>query len=347
MAVYTEVSDDELTAFIAGHGLGELRSFKGIAEGVENTNYMVETALPSEGQGSACEGASAGSGIDAAAGAATRRFILTIYEKRVRREDLPFFLGLMEHLAAKGIACPVPVRDREGAQVVDLAGRPAAIVTFLDGLSVRRCEPRHCELVGEALARFHLAGLDYPIRRANALGPEGWRPLFDHFAGRANEVQTGLGEAIESELSELLPRWPTDLPRGVIHADLFPDNVFFLGGRLSGIIDFYFACNDWLAYDIAICLNAWCFEPDFSFNVTKSRALLAGYESVRPLQAGERAAMPLLARGAALRFLLTRSHDWLMTPKTALVAPHDPGDYLRRLRFHQRVSSAGAYGLEG
>ena len=330
MAVYTEVSDEALAGFIAEHGLGELRSFKGIAEGVENTNYMVETAHPS---------------------GAARRYILTIYEKRVRRQDLPFFLGLMEHLAAKGIACPLPVRDSHGAQVVELEGRPAAIVTFLDGLSLRRPEPQHCALVGAAMARLHLAALDYPLTRANALGPDGWRPLYDRFAARAGEVQPGLETAIESELADLLPRWPQSqpkgsLPRGVIHADLFPDNVFFLGGRLSGIIDFYFACNDWLAYDIAICLNAWCFEPDFSFNVTKSQALLEGYESVRPLEPAERAALPVLARGAALRFLLTRAHDWLMTPKTALVAPHDPNDYLRRLRFHQRVASVRDYGLE-
>ena len=325
MAVYTQVSDEELAGFIAEHGLGELRSFKGIAEGVENTNYMVETAHPS---------------------GHARRFILTIYEKRVKLEDLPFFLGLMEHLAARGIDCPLPVRDRHGAQVVELSGRPAAIVTFLDGLSVRRPERQHCALAGEALARLHLAGLDYAVPRPNALGPDGWRPLYERFKDRAGEIQPGLDAVIEAELDWLLPRWPTDLPRGVIHADLFPDNVFFLGGRLSGIIDFYFACNDWLAYDIAICLNAWCFEPDFSFNVTKGQALLEGYESVRPLDAGERAALPVLARGAAMRFLLTRAHDWLTTPTTALVAPHNPGDYLRRLRFHQRVASPRDYGLE-
>ena len=325
MAVYTEVSDDELSAFIMGHGLGELRSFKGIAEGVENTNYMVETMRPGEQSG---------------------RFILTIYEKRVRREDLPFFLGLLEHLAAKGIDCPVPVRDRAGAQVVDLSGRPAAIVTFLDGLSVKRVDGTHCSLLGEALARLHLAALDYPGQRANALGPDGWRPLFDEFAARADEVQSGLAATIERELSDLLPRWPSLLPRGVIHADLFPDNVFFLGGRVSGIIDFYFACNDWLAYDLAICLNAWCFDADFSFNVTRGRALFEGYQRVRSLQPQELAAMPVLARGAALRFLLTRTHDWLMTPTSALVAPHDPTDYLHRLRFHQRVESISAYGLD-
>ena len=320
MAVYTEVSDDDLARFVAGHGLGELRSCKGIAEGVENTNYMIETAKG--------------------------RFILTLYEKRVNAQDLPFFLGLMEHLAARGISCPLPVRNENGRHVAELAGRPAAIVTFLDGVSVRRPNARHCALVGEALARLHLAGRDFALTRANALGPAGWRPLFDGFAADADRVLDGLRDVIEGELTALVPAWPRDLPAGVIHADLFPDNVFFLGDRLSGVIDFYFACNDSLAYDVAISLNAWCFELDYSFNHTKGQALLRGYQSVRRLEAAERDALPLLARGAALRFLLTRAHDWLLTPKDALVAPHNPADYLRRLRFHQQVATAAAYGLE-
>ena len=321
MAVYTEVSDEALAGFMAGHGLGELRSCKGIAEGVENTNYMVETEKG--------------------------RFILTLFEKRIDPRDLPFYLGLMEHLASKGIDCPLPVRDGHGQHSAELAGRPAAIVTFLNGLSVRRPEPRHCALVGEALARLHLAASDFRLTRTNALGPDGWRPLFARFADRADDVLCGLQAEIEAALADIVPRWPTSLPYGVIHADLFPDNVFFLANRLSGIIDFYFACNDWLAYDVAICLNAWCFEPDFSFNVTKGQALLKGYHGIRPLEPAERQALPLLARGAALRFLLTRAHDWLMTPKNALVAPHDPADYLRRLRFHSRVRAASEYGLEG
>ena len=320
MAVYTEVQDDALARFIDSYGLGEVTSCKGIAEGVENTNYLVQTTKG--------------------------RFILTLYEKRVQREDLPFFLGLMEHLAKAGITCPTPVRDLGGTMLRELSGRPAALVTFLDGLSIRRPQADHCYAVGQALARLHLAGQNYDIRRVNALGPGGWGSLFARFEDRADEVSPGLRADIASELAELLPNWPAALPSGVIHADLFPDNVFFRGNDLSGLIDFYFACNDFLAYDIAVSLNAWCFEPDFSFNITKGRALIRGYRSVRELDAAERSALPILARGAALRFLLTRAHDWLHTSKDALVMPHNPIDYLKRLRFHRTIHSASEYGLE-
>jgi homoserine kinase type II len=320
MAVYTEVSDEELATFIAGYGLGELMSFKGIAEGVENTNYFIHTT-----QGP---------------------FILTLYEKRVMREDLPFFLGLMEHLARRGVSCPTPVRDLQGRNLKELAGRPAALVTFLEGFWVRRPTAMHCAAVGRALAELHMGGEGFALKRANALGLAGWRPLFLRFAKRAGEIAPGLGDLIESELETLEAQWPKGLVEGVIHADLFPDNVFFLGDKLSGLIDFYFACNDALAYDIAVCLNAWCFEKDLSFNITKGRAFLRGYGEVRPLTAPERAAMPTLARGAALRFLLTRAYDWLNTPRDALVSPKNPLEYVRRLRFHQGARGIADYGLE-
>lgn len=320
MAVYTEVPDDELAGFIASYGLGELISFKGIAEGVENSNYLVVTT---DGQ-----------------------FILTLYEKRVAPEDLPFFLGLMEHLAGEGFACPTPLRDLEGRNLRELCGRPAALVSFLEGLWVKRPKPQHCLMAGAALAELHLAGQSFRMRRENALGPRGWPPLFDRFRDRANEISPGLTETIANELEVLEPIWPQGLPDGIIHADLFPDNLFFLGGEVSGVIDFYFACNDLLAYDVAVCLNAWCFEPDLSFNLTKGRALLKGYQTVRQLEASEIAALPTMCRGAALRFLLTRSYDWFNTAPDAFVKPHDPLQYLRRLRFHQTVESASGYGLE-
>ena len=319
MAVYTEVSDDDLVRFLEGYPLGTLLSCKGIAEGVENTNYLVRTEKGP--------------------------FILTLYERRVNRDDLPFFLGLMEHLARNGLSCPTPVRDRNGAMLQELAGRPAALVTFLDGVWIRRPRVEHCAAVGKALAEFHLAGRGFDIRRENALGLAGWRPLYERFSDRADEIFSGLGAMIEAELALLEANWPRDIPQGVIHADLFPDNVFFIGDRLSGLIDFYFACNDALAYDLAICLNAWCFEPDHSFNLTKGIALLRGYDAVRPLDPAERAALPLLARGSALRFLLTRAYDWINTPEGALVKRKDPHEYLRRLRFHQSVASASEYGL--
>lgn len=319
MAVYTEVSDDDLAAFVASYDLGSLRSYKGIAEGVENTNYVVHTEKGP--------------------------FLLTLYEKRVVPEDLPFFLDLLEHLSKAGINCPTPIRDTQGRMLRTLAGRPAALVTFLEGVWIRRPQPRHCLAVGEALARLHLAGRGFPGNRANALGLSGWRPLYQRFQSRANEITPGLAATIEQEIDELEAHWPGGLEQGIIHADLFPDNVFFLGDRLSALIDFYFACNEALSYDVAVTLNAWCFEADHAFNITKGRALLKGYQSVRPLTPAEQDALPLLARGAALRFLLTRAYDWLHTSRDALVSPKDPIEYLRRLKFHRSIRAASEYGL--
>jgi homoserine kinase type II len=319
MAVYTEVADEELSTFVQRFGIGELRAAKGIAEGVENSNYLIHTS--------------------------TGFFILTLYEKRVREGDLPFFLGLMEHLSARGLVCPRPVKDAKGEALGRLAGRPAAIVTFLDGMSVRRPSPGHCRSLGEALARMHRAGADYTATRRNALSVEGWRPLYETAAPRADGVSRGLAQQIEASLGLLERHWPRDLPVGNIHADLFPDNVFFIDKQVSGLIDFYFACTDALAYDVAVCLNAWCFEPDHSFNLTKGKALLSGYAKLRTLTEGEAEALPLLARGAALRFLLTRLVDWLNVPPGALVKPKDPLEYLRKLRFHERVKSSAEYGL--
>src|SRR5215470_7437932 len=309
MAVYTEVSDDELARFIASYQVGALLPFKGIAEGVENTNYLIHTE--------------------------SGPYFLTLYQKRVAPQDLPFFLGLMEHLANAGIRCPTPVRDADGQSLRQLAGRPAALVTFLEGVWIRRPQVLHCAAVGQDLA----------LRRANALGLSGWHPLYARFKDHADQIAAGLGDIIEQELDHLARHWPRDLAQGVIHADLFPDNVFFLGDQLSGLIDFYFACNDTLAYDVAICLNAWCFEPDHSYNVTKGRALLQGYVSERALSREERACLPLLARGSALRFLLTRLVDWLNVPPGALVRPKDPLEYFRKLRFHQAARSVRDYGI--
>ena len=318
MAVYTDVAAEELAPFLAGYDIGELLSYKGIAEGVENSNFLVHTS----------------SGY----------FILTLYERRVAERDLPFFLGLMEHLADRGITCPQPVKNRSGETLGRLAGRPAAMVTFLEGMWIRRPGAGHAAAVGEALARLHLAGADFSIRRENALSVAGWRQLYETCGDRANTVQRDLKAVLAAELDLLGREWPAGLPQGVIHADLFPDNVFFLGDSLSGLIDFYFACTDTLAYDVAVCLNAWCFEPDHSFNVTKGRALLSAYAKTRPLSAPEWEKLPLLARGAALRFLLTRLVDWLDVPAGALVRPKDPIEYLRKLRFHQKVTSAADYG---
>jgi homoserine kinase type II len=319
MAVYTEVSDEALSDFLALYDVGEVVSFKGIAEGVENSNFLLRTTRT--------------------------QFILTLYEKRVKAADLPFFVGLMEYLAQRGVNCPQPVRNRSGEALGEIAGRPAAIVTFLDGLWIRRPNVGHCAEVGRALARMHLAGAEFPLSRVNALSVDGWPALFHGSEARADEVAPQLREESAAELGFLRANWPRGLRAGVIHADLFNDNVFFLGERLSGLIDFYFACTDALAYDLAICLSAWCFEPDNAFNVSKGRAMISAYECVRPLEPAEIEALPILARGAALRFMLTRLVDWLNVPVGARVAPKNPLEYRDKLRFHQRVKTAADYGL--
>jgi homoserine kinase type II len=321
MAVYTDVADDELRAFISLYDLGEVLACKGIAEGVENSNFLVTTERGN--------------------------FILTLYEKRVAPTDLPFFIALLEHLAGRGVACPTPVRGRDGVALRELCGRPAAIVTFLPGMWPRRVQPFHCAGVGAALAALHEAGASFEMTRANDLSVAGWRPLLEASLDRAKEVHPGLAAELEAELAVLESEWPRDLPTGVIHADLFPDNVFFRDRNVSGLIDFYFACTDFLAYDLAICLNAWCFEADGSLNVTRTRLLLESYRRARPLTAAELAALPLLARGSALRFLLTRLFDWFNQPAGALVQLKDPLEFLRKLRFHRGITNAAAgYGLD-
>ncbi len=319
MAVYTEVTDDAVTAFLTGFDIGTVVAFRGIAEGVENSNFQLRTTAGD--------------------------FILTLYERRVDPAELPWFLGLMEHLAARGITCPQPVRARDGEALRHLAGRPACITTFLPGVWPRRVQPAHCGPLGDALAALHLAGAGYRQERANALGPSGWPGLLERCLPRSDEVQPGLGAQLSAALARILAAWPAALPRGQIHADLFPDNVFFLDGRLSGLIDFYFAATDLLAYDLAVCLNAWCFEPDMAFNVTKARALLRGYTKRRPLSDAERAALPVLCQGAAIRFLLTRLFDWVNTPPGALVTRKNPLEYLGRLRFHLAAADEHAYGI--
>ena len=320
MAVYTDITEDDLKWFLTEYDVGELLSYKGIAEGVENSNFLLHTSR--------------------------EPLILTLYEKRVEKSDLPFFLGLMQHLASRGLSCPLPLPRKDGALLGHLSGRPAALISFLEGMWLRKPEAKHCREVGKALAAMHVAGEDFAIKRPNALSLEGWQGLWEKSEARADEVEPGLQDEIRGELDFLKRHWPKGLPDGVIHADLFPDNVFFLGDELSGLIDFYFACNDLLAYDVSICLNAWCFEKDGAYNITKGMALLEGYQSVRPLEAAEIAALPTLSRGSALRFFLTRLYDWLTTPAGALVTKKDPLEYLRKLRFHRQIASSAEYGLK-
>ena len=320
MAVYTEVPDDALEAFVAEYDIGRVLSCKGIAEGVENSNYLLQTEHG--------------------------RYILTLYEKRVNPDDLPYFLGLLEHLATNEIPCPTVLQGRDGTALRKLCNRPAAVFSFLEGMSPRRIQPNHCAELGNALARLHIAGADFQMSRKNSLSLDNWRPLLVSCGLQIDTIRYGLINLLTAELDFLENSWPKDLPAGICHADLFPDNVFFLGGNLSGLIDFYFACNDFLAYDLAICMNAWCFERDSSFNSSKARKLLSNYRKTRNLDEAEMLALPILARGSALRFLLTRLYDWINHPASAMVRPKNPLEYIEILSFHQKVSDPGEYGLK-
>ena len=321
MAVYTRVDNDQLAELLARYDIGEATDFSGITQGVENSNYRLATTAG--------------------------KFILTLYEKRVDRADLPFFIGLMGHMAERGINCPKPVADKTGTILQEVNERAAAIVTFLEGDWSMSPSMERCHAVGEVLAEMHLAGGDFTLTRANALNVTSLRPLLESSdAAEADKLDAGLWKEAEERLDDILGNWPENLPEGVLHADLFPDNVLFTGDEVTGVIDFYFACNDILAYDLAIVLNAWCYEPDGSYNITKARKLVAGYQSARPLAQAEVEAMPVLFRGAAMRFFLTRLYDWINTPGDAQVKPHNPMDYWKRLNFHAHVSTPGAYGFD-
>jgi homoserine kinase type II len=318
MAVYTDITDDELDVLLADFDLGAALAFKGIAEGVSNSNFLLETEAG--------------------------RFILTVYEARTNAADLPYFLELMRWLARHGYPSAEPMADRDGRLIKHVRGKPCAITQFLSGLSVRRPTAAHCREAGAGLAALHLAGDGFPMRRANDLGQAAWAGMFSGLEDEADGLKPGLARTILSDLDLLAQRWPQGLPSGVCHADFFPDNVFFTGGRFSGAIDFYFACTDAFAYDVAVALNAWCFEPDGSFNITGARQLVAGYETLRPLSHTERAALPILAHGAAMRFFLSRLQDWGATPAGALVKPKDPLEYERKLAVHRSAPDLVLFG---
>ena len=310
MAVYTSVSAEQLEAFLGRYDLGRLVSAKGIAEGVENSNYLVETT--------------------------GGRFILTLYEKRVSPEDLPYFLALMTHLADRRLPAPRPITDRLGEALQLLNGRPACLIEFLPGVSLSEPTPGHCRAAGEALGAMHRALTDFRMERANSLGPAGWRRLADACRPRAAELPGDLVTLIDAELAFLDAHWPRGLPTSATHSDLFPDNVLVRGEEVTGLIDFYFACTDLRAYDLAVMHGAWCFSGDgAAFHADRAAALVAGYDAGHGLTDEERAALPILCRGASLRFLLTRAYDWLNTPADALVTRKDPMAYALRLEFYR------------
>ena len=309
LAVYTHVSAEEMEALLARYDAGRLTSAKGIAEGVENSNYLIDTT--------------------------SARFILTLYEKRVDAADLPFFMALLDHLADKGVPVPRALRAGDGTQIQTLCGRPACLIEFLPGVSVSHPTPAQAHSTGAALGRMHAALADFAGDRPNALGPQGWRDLAARCGDDLDRIAPGLKARVDAELAFLDAHWPSALPRAAIHADLFPDNVLMLGEEVGGLIDFYFACTEIRAWDVAVTHAAWTFENDGTgFHAALSAALIAGYDATFGLSTDERAAFPVLARGACLRFLLTRAWDWLNTPADALVTRKDPLAFLRRLDFY-------------
>ena len=319
MAVYTQVSDEDVAAFLDDYDIGNLKAKHPIAEGVENTNYKVET-----NQGA---------------------YILTLFEKRTNEADLPFFMDLMAHLAAKGLPAPAPVQKKSGAVVSPLANRPAVIVTFLLGEPDMTPSAAHCASAGAILADLHHAVPDFKAKRQNALSLAGWRRLADDCRSRADECAAGLSNLIDEELAFLEAQWPRDLPEGVVHADLFPDNVLFTEHEVSGVIDFYFSCNEFFAYDLAVCLNAWCFDQRARFSKDNAAAMMKAYLNKRALSAAEANALPLLLRGSALRFLLTRLYDWLHQVEGAIVKVKDPLEYRGILEHHRQHYQPTHYGL--
>lgn len=314
MAVYTHVEPDDLAALVARYDIGTVVSCKGIAEGVENSNFLLETT--------------------------DGRFILTLYEKRVSEGDLPFFVDLLDHLAKRGCPVPAMIRDREGAAIQQVSGRAACIIQFLPGISLTHPTPGQCEAAGAALGSMHRAVADFAGARENSMGHRHWRAIAEG-AGDLDAVIPGLQAMVDDELSHLDAHWPRDLPAHVVHADLFPDNVLMLGDRVTGLIDFYFAATDSRAYDVAVTHAAWAFSADGrDCNADCAAALMRGYATEITLTGDEMAALPLLARGAALRFLLTRAHDWIHTPADALVTRKDPAPFLARLRRYQAADAA-------
>ena len=320
MAVYTHLSHEEINKFLEEYKIGHLLNFSEIAEGVENSNFLITTSID--------------------------KYILTLYEKRVNPNDLPFFLNLLTHLSSAGLSCPLPVEGIDGNALRTLGGRPAAIVTFLEGTWPRHSNTHHCKALGSAMAMMHEFGQTFKQTRINALSLPSWRPLLESCRLPEREIYINLFNELNQELNWLENNWPKNLPSGIIHADLFPDNVFFNQSDLSGIIDFYFACNDFLAYDIAVCKNAWCFDENEFFDLEKSRSILTAYNQTRALCEEEVLSLPVLIRGSAIRFLLTRLYDWLNHPEDALVKPKDPMSYLKKLRFHQQITDASSYGAK-
>ncbi len=320
MAVYTKLSEKELKDFFSKYNLGEFLNYTEIKEGIENTNYLIQTEKG--------------------------KFILTLYEKRVDEKDLPFFISLMKNLFDQKFPSPEPIINKNGNYISEISGKKAAVVSFVNGKSKKNLSPDNCKEVGVNTAKLHLITKKLSGRRENKLSITSWRKIYNNVKNDCSKIHVNLADAIEKSLKEIEEKWPKDIPSGIIHADLFPDNIFFQNEKLSGIIDFYFSCNDFYAFEIAVCLNALCFEgknENLSFNVTKAKKFIDGYSSIRKLSENEKNSLKILCQGAAIRFLLTRVFDYLNLTEGALVKIKDPIEYLKRLEFHNSVKNYQDY----
>lgn len=330
MAVYTKISHSELAELISGYNIGTLQSYAGIADGIQNSNFFVDTIV----------------------GTQSTRYVLTIYENRINTDDLPFFLDLTEHLAKHHVPCPLPITNNNGKKISFIQGKPCAIITYIKGVEAINASTKKIAEVGKNLAQLHLAGQSFPASRKNEMGIEYWSAMFNSIKKRTDEIEPGMANEISNALEYLIKNWPGNLPSGIIHGDVFPDNVLFADdGSVAGIIDFYFACNDIFMYDLAICLNSWCFDtteplnPQKLFNPEKAKALISSYNKIRKLSEDELQALPILATGAAMRFLLSRIYGFLNRVDGALVHTKNPIEYLYKLRFHSAVKQYTDYGI--
>ena len=320
MAVYTKLEKEQIDNILLNYKLGKLKKFEGIEEGIENTNYSIETEKG--------------------------KYILTIYERRVEETDLPFFSNLMVELSKKNFNCPKPIPNKNNNYISDLNSKKFMITSFLDGKSKNNLSPFECKIVGQQIAKLHQITKNFKFNRKNDLSIKSWRNIFSQVKDKCNKIHPELPKLIEANLISIEKQWPKNLPSGIIHADLFSDNIFFKNNKFSGFIDFYFSCNDFYAFEIAICFNALCFDgmkQNLSFNVTKAKKLMEGYNEVRKISKDEKIAIKVLSQGAALRFLLTRVFDYLNTVDDAVVKIKDPEEYLKRLEFHKNAKSFEDY----
>jgi homoserine kinase type II len=317
MAVYTKLEHQEVRQFLEQYNINNFKDYKGITEGVENTNYLIKTS--------------------------EQDYILTIYEKRVDENDLPFFIKLLSYLSENKFPCPKPIANKNNEKINRIKNKNAALVTFLNGQSKNKITSEECFEIGKITAQLHEITKKFDINRKNNLSIENWDSIFEKTIKQKIDLDESIIKKTKNYLNFLKDKWPKNLPQGIIHADLFPDNIFFTNNKVSGIIDFYFACNDFFAYEIAICINSLCFDNNSTFNMTKAKYLIDGYTSIRTLSEDEKKYLPILSMGAAMRFFLTRLYDFYHTDNKADVKIKDPFEYLKKMEFHSTIKNFNEY----